>query len=140
MEGLPAQLPDDLDALKALLQQQQCALQMQQAALDREQQRVVEFQHKAARQQNHIELLEERLRRLLIHRFGRRAQSDQNIRWVLRCMVCRLFEGRRKTPSNNLNIIRGGCLLYFDQETQGDGISVSGLFQRYQILSTTVSA
>ena len=67
-------------------------------------------------------------------------QSDQNIRWVLRCMVCRLFEGRRKTPSNNLNIIRGGCLLYFDQETQGDGISVSGLFQRYQILSTTVSA
>lgn len=74
MEGLPAQLPDDPDALKALLQQQQRILETQQAALDREQQRVVEFQQKAARQQNHIELLEERLRRLLTHRFGRRAE------------------------------------------------------------------
>lgn len=74
MEGLPAQLPDDPDVLKALLQQQQRILETAQVALDREQQRVVEFQQKTARQQNHIELLEERLRRLLTHRFGRRAE------------------------------------------------------------------
>lgn len=67
MDGLLARLPDDPEVLKALLQQQQHIIEKQQAALDGEQQR-------ARRQQRHIELLEERLRRLLTHRFGRRAE------------------------------------------------------------------
>lgn len=67
MDGLPARLPDDPTELKALLQQQQRTIEQQQAALDHEQRR-------ARNQQNHIELLEERLRRLLTQRFGRRAE------------------------------------------------------------------
>ena len=67
MDGLPARLPDDPTELKALLQQQQRTIEQQQAALDHEQRRT-------RNQQNHIELLEERLRRLLTQRFGRRAE------------------------------------------------------------------
>lgn len=74
MDGLSERLPDDPATLKVLLQQQQRTIEQQQAALAFEQQRVVQFQKKADRQQNHIELLEERLRRLLTQRFGRRAE------------------------------------------------------------------
>jgi transposase len=67
MDGLSARLPDDPDALKALLLAQQRTIEQQQAALDQE-------QHRARRQQNHIHLLEERLRHLLTRQFGRRAE------------------------------------------------------------------
>lgn len=69
MDGLPARLPDDPTALKALLLRQQRTIEQQQAALNKEQQRAV-------RQRNHIELLEERLRRLLAQRFGQRSERN----------------------------------------------------------------
>ena len=76
MDGLPARLPDDPTELKALLQRQQRTIEQQQAALNKEQQRLEQFQQRAVRQQNHIELLEERLRRLLAQRFGQRSERN----------------------------------------------------------------
>lgn len=76
MDGLPAQLPDDPAALKALLEQQQRTIEQQRKDLDRQQQRVERFRQKAARKQGKIELLEERLRRLLAHRFGQRSEKN----------------------------------------------------------------
>ena len=82
MDGLPAQLPDDPAALKALLEQQQRTIENQlralghsQSKLDTAEQRVERFRQKAARKQGQIELLEERLRRLIAHRFGRRSEK-----------------------------------------------------------------
>lgn len=82
MDGLPAQLPDDPAALKALLEQQQRTIEEQlralghsQSKLDTAEQRVERFRQKAARKQGQIELLEERLRRLIAHRFGRRSEK-----------------------------------------------------------------
>jgi transposase len=90
MDGLPSQLPDDLTALKRLLQQQQRTIEQQRKDLDRKQQlvdrsqeklnaseqRVERFREKVIRKQDHIERLEERLRRLLVHRFGRRSEKN----------------------------------------------------------------
>lgn len=76
MDGLPAQLPDDPAALKALLKKQQRLIEQQQKNLDREQKRVERFRQKAVRKQDQIELLEERLRRLLAHRFGQRSEKN----------------------------------------------------------------
>ena len=90
MDGLPSQLPDDPTALKRLLQQQQRTIEQQRKDLDRKQQlvdrgqkklnaseqRVERFREKVIRKQGDIERLEERLRRLLAHRFGRRSEKN----------------------------------------------------------------
>ena len=83
MDGLPTQLPDDPAALKALLEQQQRLIEKQRKALDHHQskldtaeQRVERFRQKAVRKQDKIAVLEERLRRLLAHRFGRRSEKN----------------------------------------------------------------
>ena len=83
MDGRPSQLPDDPTALKALLQQQQRTIEQQRKALDHRQQkldaseqRVERFREKVIRKQGQIEHLEERLRRLLAHRFGRRSEKN----------------------------------------------------------------
>jgi len=90
MDGLLTELPDDPATLKALLKQQQRTIEQQRRELDRNQrladrrqqqldaaeQRVDRFREKVLRKQGQIERLEERLRRLLAHRFGRR--SEQN--------------------------------------------------------------
>jgi len=90
MDGLPSQLPDDPTALKALLQQQQRTIEQQRKDLARKQQffdrsqkklnaseqRVERFREKVIRKQGHIEHLEERLRRLLVHRFGQRSEKN----------------------------------------------------------------
>lgn len=90
MDGLPAELPDDPATLKALLKQQQRTIERQRKDLDRKQhladrrrqqldaakQRVDRFREKVIRKQDQIELLEERLRRLLAHRFGRRSENN----------------------------------------------------------------
>jgi transposase len=90
MDGLPSQLPDDPAALKRLLQQQQHTIDQQRKDLDRKQQlvdrsqqklniseqRVERFREKVIRKQGQIEHLEERLRRLLAHRFGRRSEKN----------------------------------------------------------------
>jgi transposase len=84
MDGLLTELPDDPSTLKALLKQQQRTIEQQRKDLDRNQQqldaaeqRVDRFRTKVLRKQGQIEQLEERLRRLLAHRFGRR--SEQNL-------------------------------------------------------------
>jgi transposase len=69
MDGLPTRLPDDPAALKVLLHQQQRTLEKQCKDLDRK-------QRLADRRQQQIEQLEERLRRLLAHRFGRRSEQS----------------------------------------------------------------
>ena len=90
MDGLPSQLPDDPTSLKRLLQQQQRTIDQQRKDLDRKQQlvdrsqkklnvseqRVERFREKVIRKQGQIEHLEERLRRLLAHRFGRRSEKN----------------------------------------------------------------
>lgn len=89
MDGLPAELSNDPAVLRALLKQQQRTIDQQRQDLDRSQQlaarqhqqlqaaaqRVDRFREKVVRKQNQIELLEERLRRLLAHRFGRRSEQ-----------------------------------------------------------------
>jgi transposase len=67
MEGLSASLPNDLNALKAMLQQQQDLIEKQQSELSVAQQQ-------SSRQQQQIERLEERLRYLLRQQFGQRAE------------------------------------------------------------------
>ena len=48
---------------------------------------------------------------------------------IFRHVLIRRRDGQRRTPSNNSMIVRGGCLLIFDQEIQRDGESGSGLFR-----------
>lgn len=72
MEGLSTSLPNDLNVLKAMLQQQQDLIEKQQSEL-------TVAQQQSSRQQRQIELLEERLRYLLRQQFGQRAErhADQ---------------------------------------------------------------
>ena len=65
MEGLPTTLPDDPAALKALLQQQQQAFEHT----------LGQYQQRTDRQQTRIEVLEERLRRLMAKQFGRSSEQ-----------------------------------------------------------------
>jgi exonuclease VII large subunit len=92
MDGRPSHLPDDLAVLKALLQQQQRTIEQQRKGLDRKQQifvrsqkklhasqqRVERFRENVVRKQGQIEHLEERLRRLLAHRFGQRSEKNSD--------------------------------------------------------------
>jgi len=80
----------DPATLKALLKQQQCIIEQQRKDLDRKQrladqsqqqrdaaeQRLDRFREKIIRKQGQLELLEERLGRLLVHRFGRRSEIN----------------------------------------------------------------
>jgi len=92
MDGLSSELPEDPAALKALLKHQQRTIEQQRIALDRKQQladrrqqqrdaaeqQADRFREKIIRKQVRIEQLEERLRRLLTHRFGRRSEINQD--------------------------------------------------------------
>ena len=74
MDGLPANLPNDPAALIALLKQQQRKLDKQKRRLTRSEKRNERLQKKLQSKDNTIEKLEERLRALLIHRFGKRSE------------------------------------------------------------------
>ena len=87
MDGLPSQLPNDPDALIALLKKQQRTIEKQQKSLqrtearaERSDARVERFRKKLASKEGHIQQLEERLRELLTKRFGKsseRFNADQ---------------------------------------------------------------
>ena len=68
MDGLPSKLPNDPKALIALLQKQQ-------RQLERSEKRNERLEKKLQGKSDIIEKLEERLRALLIHRFGRRSEK-----------------------------------------------------------------
>lgn len=81
MDGLPTTLPTDPDALIALLKMQQRTIEKQQKTLERSQKkaersdaRVERFRKRLASKQGHIQILEERLRELLIKRFGKSSE------------------------------------------------------------------
>ncbi|MDB4222933.1 IS66 family transposase [Granulosicoccus sp.] len=67
MDGLPTNLPEDPAELIALVQKQQAQLASSEKRNDR-------LQKKLQSKDNTIEKLEERLRALLIHRFGKRSE------------------------------------------------------------------
>lgn len=71
MDGLPTKLPEDRDALIALLQKQQRQYEM---GLSRSEKRNARLQESLQSKIGTIEKLEERLRALLIHRFGKRSE------------------------------------------------------------------
>ena len=81
MDGLPTTLPTDPDALIALLKKQQRTIEKQQKTLERSQKkaersdaRVERFRKRLASKQGRIQILEERLRELLIKRFGKSSE------------------------------------------------------------------
>ena len=67
MDGLTTKLPEDLAELIALVQEQQAQLANSEKRNER-------LQKKLQSKDNTIEKLEERLRALLIHRFGKRSE------------------------------------------------------------------
>lgn len=87
MDGLPSNLPTDPDALIALLKKQQRTIEKQhknlqrtEARAQRSDARVERFRKKLTSKDNRIQTLEERLRELLIKRFGKsseRFNADQ---------------------------------------------------------------
>lgn len=89
MDGLPTKLPTDPDALIALLKKQQRTIERQQKSLqksskqsEQRHERAERFRKKLATKENQIQRLEERLRELLLKRFGKsseRFNADQMI-------------------------------------------------------------
>ncbi len=78
MDGLPTHLPEDRDALIALLKEQQRHHQNQIAAKDkqlvRSKERNAQLRNSVQAKSQTIEKLEERLRALLIQQFGRKSE------------------------------------------------------------------
>jgi transposase len=75
MDGLPTNLPNDPIELIALLQKQQRKLDAQERKLKRSEKRNERLEKKLHAKDGTIEKLEERLRALLIHRFGKRSEK-----------------------------------------------------------------
>lgn len=81
MDGLPTKLPTDPDALIALLKKQQRTIEKQQKSLQQSSkrlkqrnERVQRFRKKLETKEGHIQKLEERLRELLLKRFGKSSE------------------------------------------------------------------
>ena len=90
MDGLPTTLPTDPDALISLLKKQQRTIEKQQKTLQRTQKkaerseaRVERFRKRLASKEGHIQKLEERLRELLVKRFGKSSERFNPDQFVL---------------------------------------------------------
>lgn len=90
MDGLPTKLPTDPDALIALLKKQQRTIEKQQKTLQRTKKkaersdaRVERFRKRLASKEGHIQRLEERLRELLIKRFGKSSERFNPDQFIL---------------------------------------------------------
>ena len=70
MDGLNSTLPNDTEALMALVRQQQIELQKHQAGQAEKEQKIQQLYKKLESKHGYIERLEERLRELLAKRFG----------------------------------------------------------------------
>jgi len=85
MDAATDQLPDDVQALKRLVAQQQKAIVQSAQQLERSAQKIERHEQTIARErarvenkQTTIERLEEQLRRMQQHRFGKRSEKDPN--------------------------------------------------------------